>query len=137
MRDVQSFDDANDMTKAIEARLTASALQLADRGFFVLRCAPGDKRPMDFWKNTLSNDQRKVASQWGSTPDANVGVACMESGIFVIDVDGELGEQGRFFHARQGGLLVQQLDDVFTDGMQNVNPMVLPNPADPAHLVIE
>lgn len=26
---------------------------------------------------------------------------------------------------------------LFTDGMQNVNPMVLPNPADPAHLVID
>jgi hypothetical protein len=71
--------------------LRDAAVDLAREGFYVLRVRPGDKRPLDEWKDTMTNDVSKVYKLW-SEGEFNVGVAAMPSGVFAIDVDGPTGE---------------------------------------------
>ena len=75
-------------------RLETAALAYAANGWHVFPLKPGEKVPAT--KNGFKDattDPDQVKAWWGKMPDANIGVACGEqSGIFVLDVDGEEGQ---------------------------------------------
>lgn len=71
--------------------LRDAAVELAKDGFYLLRVRPGDKRPVDEWKNTMTCDPEQVAKAWADG-EYNIGIAAMPSGVFAIDVDGPQGE---------------------------------------------
>lgn len=65
-----------------------SALELADRGWAVHPLRVGDKQPtIPDWPNRASTDANRIREWWGITPNANVGIACGLSNLFVVDVD--------------------------------------------------
>lgn len=76
------------------SQLRQAAVALAREGFTLIPCQPGDKRPkaMDRWKETMTFDPGTVDEVW-SEGDWNVGIVCMPSGVFVLDVDGPVGEE--------------------------------------------
>lgn len=63
------------------------ALDAVRRGFVVLPCEPGGKKPLIRWGDGATNDVRKVVQFWRQWPMANVGVACKPSGLLVVDCD--------------------------------------------------
>lgn len=72
--------------------LRQAALDYAARGWLVL---PLDgKRPLtaNGFKDA-SGDPKQIERWWRQHPDANVGVACADSDLFVIDVDSDEGER--------------------------------------------
>lgn len=79
----------------IETTTVDIALFYADRGWRVFPVKPHDKRPLvDHWDVEATTDQNKILGWWEFYPDANVGVVTGHaSGIFVLDVDGQEGEQ--------------------------------------------
>lgn len=67
------------------------ALSCVSRGWYVLPIARDSKRPIaGFVPNGVkdaTNDPEKVRKWWTAKPDANVGVACGQSGLAVLDCD--------------------------------------------------
>lgn len=64
-----------------------SAAALAELGFAVFPCRPGDKRPaVPDWEGRACADPVRVARYWPS-PAHNVGVACGPSRLVVVDLD--------------------------------------------------
>ena len=65
-----------------------SALAAADLGWYVFPCAPGAKRPAlrGNWQDLATTDADRIRSWWARQP-YNVGIACGESGLVVIDLD--------------------------------------------------
>jgi hypothetical protein len=64
-----------------------NAAALAERGWAVFPCRPGDKRPaVADWENRASASPDLVARYWPS-PRHNVGIACGPSLLVVIDLD--------------------------------------------------
>jgi hypothetical protein len=76
-------------------RLQAAALGLAKRGLYVFPCAARGKVPLT--KHgclDASIDADIIRSWWQQHPDANIGLACgPRSNVWVLDVDGQQGEQ--------------------------------------------
>jgi len=72
-----------------------TALQLAARGLHVFPCAPGAKTPAcAHGCRDATTDTVAIQAWWRSCPNFNIGIACgPASNVFVIDVDGEDGEQ--------------------------------------------
>ena len=69
-------------------RLLAAALAYARLGWAVHPLRPGDKRPLlGDWPHKATTDVRTIQDWWTRWPDANIGVACGASGLFVIDLD--------------------------------------------------
>jgi hypothetical protein len=66
----------------------ASALAAAGLGWCVFPCAPGAKRPAlrDNWQDLATTDTGRIRSWWARQP-YNVGIACGQSGLVVIDLD--------------------------------------------------
>src|ERR1017187_457866 len=63
------------------------AEQLAERGWHVFPCLPGDKRPATSrWEQRACAIPRLVARYWPSAWH-NVGVACGPSNLVVLDLD--------------------------------------------------
>jgi hypothetical protein len=85
------------------------ALDLAERGYHVFPCKPGDKRPLtaNGFKDA-TRDERKILQWWDKTPDANIGIACGASGICVLDIDSKSGaDPNRVLEGREhGGTLI-------------------------------
>lgn len=81
------------MSLTDHAQLRAAAVDLAKQGFTLIPCKPASKRPkaMDRWKETMTFDPSTVDEVWAEAP-WNIGIVCMPSGVFVIDVDGPIGE---------------------------------------------
>jgi putative DNA primase/helicase len=73
--------------------LGEAALRLARYGFFVFPCVAGEKRPAT--RNGLldaKRDEDSIRAAWTRKPDLNVAIRTgRESGIVVLDVDGEPG----------------------------------------------
>lgn len=69
--------------------LASTAILLADRGWHVFPLAPGAKVPMreTAGQNEATSDVETVAEWWTRYPDANIGVHCRPSGLYVIDLD--------------------------------------------------
>lgn len=74
----------------VDGQVTAQVtphVALAERGFYVFPCRPGDKRPaVDRWEQRAVADPGTVARFWPS-PRHNIGVACGPSGLVVLDLD--------------------------------------------------
>jgi Bifunctional DNA primase/polymerase, N-terminal len=65
-----------------------SALAAADLGWCVFPCAPGAKRPAlrENWQDLATADADRIRSWWARQP-YNIGIACGQSGLVVIDLD--------------------------------------------------
>ncbi|MBN1659196.1 MAG: bifunctional DNA primase/polymerase [Anaerolineae bacterium] len=69
-------------------RLLAAAVAYARWGWAVHPLRPGDKRPLvKDWPHQATTDLRTIQAWWAQWPDANVGLACEPSGLFVVDLD--------------------------------------------------
>lgn len=66
----------------------AAAIALAERGFAVFPLRPGSKVPAvrEDWEGLAVRDPRRLR-ELGWPPQANFGVACGPSGLFVLDLD--------------------------------------------------
>ena len=65
-----------------------SALAAADAGWHVFPCAPGSKRPAlrENWQDLATTDAGRIRAWWARLP-YNIGIACGQSGLVVIDLD--------------------------------------------------
>jgi hypothetical protein len=65
-----------------------SALAAADAGWHVFPCAPGSKRPAlrENWQDLATTDPGRIRAWWARRP-YNIGIACGQSGLVVIDLD--------------------------------------------------
>ncbi len=71
----------------MDTSLIGDAVRAQQRGFHVFPIAPGEKACKYRWSEAASNDLGKIAGWWTAAPLANIGVACRQSGLFVIDCD--------------------------------------------------
>lgn len=69
--------------------LAGTAVALADRGWHVFPLTPGSKKPArgSSGQDAATCDVERVLEWWTETPDANIGVHCRPSGLYVIDLD--------------------------------------------------
>jgi hypothetical protein len=64
------------------------ALSYASIGWHVFPCHPTDKKPMVAGGfNSAVTDEQQIREWWAAHPKAGIGVACLLSGLFVIDLD--------------------------------------------------
>src|SRR5512146_3344026 len=64
------------------------ALACADRNWYVFPLRPGSKEPATphgFKDATIQRGE--IQAWWASIPEANLGLACGQSGLTVIDID--------------------------------------------------
>lgn len=86
------------------ARMEAAALELAAAGYHVLPCEARGKQPLTThgWQDA-SGDRRKISGWFGwRWLDANIGVACEQSGIAVLDIDTKHGAEPKEVIAELG-----------------------------------
>jgi putative DNA primase/helicase len=59
------------------------------------QCSSAGKHPrLTDWQGLATRDEGQIAAWWKQWPDANVGVKCgRDSGVTVLDVDGEMGRE--------------------------------------------
>jgi hypothetical protein len=64
------------------------ALAAAEAGWRVFPCAPGSKRPAlrENWQDLATTDRGRIRDWWARRP-YNIGIACGQSGLVVIDLD--------------------------------------------------
>jgi hypothetical protein len=68
--------------------LAKRACQYAERGLYVLPCWERQKRPRTkHGFHDASNDPDQVGRWWSRWPTANIGLACAQSKLVVLDVD--------------------------------------------------
>jgi hypothetical protein len=77
-----------------DARMLKEALEYAARGWRIHPLETGGKKPrLKGWPKKATTDPDTIKKWWSDWPDANIGLACgKESGVFVLDVDGEKGK---------------------------------------------
>lgn len=69
------------------------AVRLAEKGFHVFPCKPGEKEPATpHGHKAASNDPEKVRRLFAGPSDYNIGLVPGRSGHVVVDVDSEEGE---------------------------------------------
>jgi hypothetical protein len=75
--------------------LTTAALHCAARGWYVLPCDPGSKRPLiERGLHAASTDTTQIEAWWQQWPFAMIGIRTgRESGIIVLDIDVDPDEQ--------------------------------------------
>lgn len=72
--------------------MLAHALEYAERGWAVFPLVPRGKTPLvKTGFKAATADVHQVSAWWTQWPDANIGIACGASGLFVVDIDGEEG----------------------------------------------
>lgn len=71
------------------------ALRMAAAGMYVFPCVPGGKRPLTAnGQNDATVDADQIREWWGKWPNANIGLACEKSHIFVVDIDCKPNKNG-------------------------------------------
>jgi hypothetical protein len=82
--------------------LSRSTLELIDRGWFVFPLKPRDKYPLiaktaggNGFKDA-TRDHGQIKTWWRQHPQANIGVACGASNLYVVDCDYGLASQEEF-----------------------------------------
>ena len=77
-----------------ENTLFKAALSLAGNGYLVFPVKPNDKRPLTLnGLNDASNHIQIIRQWWQQWPQANIGIRTGSlSGFFVLDIDGDDGE---------------------------------------------
>lgn len=79
--------------KSVNNNLKHSALSFGDWKVFPI--AEGCKTPpLVKWGRASTSDKATIRDWWSKTPRANIGLACGQSGIAVIDVDVKDGRRG-------------------------------------------
>ncbi|WP_405416755.1 bifunctional DNA primase/polymerase [Streptomyces rubiginosohelvolus] len=74
-------------TRALRAKLLASALHYAERGMYVHPLLVGAKEPRWLnWEERATRDPDLIERTWGRAP-FNIGVACGPSGLVALDLD--------------------------------------------------
>lgn len=64
------------------------ALAAAARGWKIFPVISGGKRPLiKKWEAYATDDAEQIKAWWETWPDANYGIACGPSGLFVVDAD--------------------------------------------------
>ena len=95
--------------------MLAAALALARRGVKVFPCLPGRKEPATS-RGLLdaSSDAGTIEWPWSRDPTFNLAAACgPSSGFWVLDVDGEDGEDGlRELEAKHGQPLPRTVESI-------------------------
>lgn len=69
--------------------LAGQATLYADRGWHVFPLSPGSKKPLPGGdgQDDATNDVEQVLEWWSDFPEANIGVHCRPSGLYVVDLD--------------------------------------------------
>lgn len=82
-----------------------AALEYAARGWHVLPCWPGTKRPATSrgWRDA-SDDPARIDAWWAENPDYNVAIATGPSHLLVVDRDTDCDDVWRSFVASCDGL---------------------------------
>ena len=75
------------------SEILEAALEYAERGWRVVPIVPGEKRPaITDWVNKATTDVEVIERWWSANRGCGVGIVTgRESGIFVVDIDGEKG----------------------------------------------
>lgn len=64
------------------------ALKMAEGGMHVFPCVAGGKRPLtEHGQDDGTTDRDQIIKWWTQWPDANIGLACEASGLYVVDID--------------------------------------------------
>jgi len=79
--------EADDLNS--EGPFAYTALDLFDLGLAVIPVGGDDgKKPLVKWANVKKRFPRRTLEAWrGKFPDANIGVLCALSGVFIVDID--------------------------------------------------
>lgn len=95
---------------SLRRELLDAALSAADRGWQVFPLRPGNKCPaIRDWQERATADQARIRSWW-SGGAWNVGIACGQSGLVVVDLD--VPKQGGVPRAGGTGELLRNGEDV-------------------------
>jgi len=108
-----------------EGALKKAALWYAENlGWHVFPCQRRGKKPLtpNGFKDATT-DATRIAEWWGKWPEANIGVACGASGLFVIDIDqdeaaGKFGEDSLRDLERKLGPLPHTMEQLTGRGRQ-------------------
>jgi len=76
-----------DLVQGVRSDLLEAALGYAARGWYVLPVRPDKSPATPNGVKDATNDPDIIREWWADQPDANIGVACGPSGIFVVDLD--------------------------------------------------
>ncbi|WP_432001201.1 bifunctional DNA primase/polymerase [Streptomyces sioyaensis] len=68
--------------------MIAEAVKAVQRGWWIFPLPPGEKHdPRLRWSKAATNDLSSVVAWWTARPQANIGIACKQSGLLVVDCD--------------------------------------------------
>jgi hypothetical protein len=77
-------------------KLIDAALDYGKQGWRIFPIVPGRKdEPLVKWGTEATNSIDQIQKWWTRFPNANIGVACGQCGIFVVDVDIKDGRNGK------------------------------------------
>lgn len=79
----------------MKTSMMTRALELAERGWHVFPCTPGAKTPLGgHGQKDATTDTGQIIDWWSTAPNANIGVHCAPSGLYVVDIDVSGGKNG-------------------------------------------
>ncbi|WP_051609218.1 bifunctional DNA primase/polymerase [Fodinicurvata fenggangensis] len=101
-----------------DPKLHKAAIWYARHGWRVHPCRSRDKKPLlSAWQKKASTEQGMVSTWWQQWTEANVAIATgPQSGIWVLDIDGEPGEAALAELERKHGGLPTGAPTQFTGG---------------------
>lgn len=98
---------------------------------YVFPCEQGGKKPLVKWRDESTADPDKIAYFWRKWPNANIGLDCGKSGLYVVDADLPEGI-AEWNTIADAGALHGQISQVTGGGGMQVffnNPLQLHNTA--------
>jgi hypothetical protein len=83
-----------------------AAVKLGARGLRVFPCWRNKKPAIEDFPNAASTDEATIRKMWGEQGRWSIGIATGEgSGVWILDIDGDLGEQTlRWLESKNGPL---------------------------------